>query len=85
MISCSGEVLFLRKFKARTLDALPNAIQCAFQAVSPSDCSGWFKSCDDLHHRNFQKEYLLTQHICLCRVRKKALGECSPSAFAFDA
>ena len=31
---------FLRKFKARTLDALPNAIQCAFQIVSPSDCSG---------------------------------------------
>ncbi|HRM79479.1 MAG TPA: transposase, partial [Gemmiger qucibialis] len=31
---------FLRKFKARTLDALPNAIQCAFQTVSPSDCSG---------------------------------------------
>ena len=31
---------FLRKFKARTLDALPNAIQCAFQAVSPYDCSG---------------------------------------------
>jgi len=55
MISCSGEVLFLRKFKARTLDALPNAIPCAFQAVSPSDCSGWFKSCDDLHYRNFQK------------------------------
>ena len=24
---------FLRKFKARTLDALPNAIQCAFQTV----------------------------------------------------
>ena len=40
---------FLRKFKARTLDALPNAIQCAFQAVSPSDCSGWFKFCDYLH------------------------------------
>ena len=36
---------FLRKFKARTLDALPNAIQCAFQIVSPSDCSGWFHSC----------------------------------------
>ncbi len=31
---------FLREFKARTLDALPNAIQCAFQTVSPSDCSG---------------------------------------------
>ena len=36
---------FLLKFKARTLDALPNAIQCAFQTVSPSDCSGWFRSC----------------------------------------
>ena len=36
---------FLRKFKARTLDALPNAIQCAFQTGSPSDCSGWFHSC----------------------------------------
>jgi len=36
---------FLRKFKARTLDVLPNAIQCAFQTVSPSDCSGWFHSC----------------------------------------
>ena len=36
---------FLRKFKARTLNALPNAIQCAFQTVSPSDCSGWFHSC----------------------------------------
>ena len=36
---------FLRKFKARTLDALPNAIQCVFQTVSPSDCSGWFHSC----------------------------------------
>ena len=43
----------------------------AFQAVSPSDCSGWFKSCDDLHYRNFQKECLSTQHICLCRVREK--------------
>lgn len=36
---------FLRKFKARTRDALPNAIQCAFQTVSSSDCSGWFHSC----------------------------------------
>ena len=40
---------FLRKFKARTLDALPDAIQRAFQTVSPSDCSGWFKFCDYLH------------------------------------
>lgn len=36
---------FLRKFKARSSDALPNAIQHAFQNVSPSDCSGWFRSC----------------------------------------
>ena len=35
----------LRKFKARSSDALPNAIQHAFQNVSPSDCSGWFRSC----------------------------------------
>lgn len=35
----------LRKFKARTLDVLPNTIQHAFQDVSPSDCSGWFRSC----------------------------------------
>ena len=35
----------LRKFKARTPDALPDAIQRAFQNVSPSDCSGWFRSC----------------------------------------
>lgn len=36
---------FLRKIKARTLDALPDAIQCAFQIVSPSGCSDWFHSC----------------------------------------
>ena len=36
---------FLRKFKARTLDALPDALQHAFQNVSPSNCSGWFRSC----------------------------------------
>jgi len=35
----------LRKFKARTLDALPNAIQNAFHAVTVSDCSGWFRFC----------------------------------------
>ena len=39
----------LRKFKVRTLDALPNAIQHAFQNVSPSDCAGWFMSCNYLH------------------------------------
>ena len=35
----------LRKFKARALDALPNAIQNAFHSVTISDCSGWFRSC----------------------------------------
>ena len=35
----------LRKFKARTLDALPDALQHAFHNVSPSNCSGWFRSC----------------------------------------
>ena len=36
---------FLRKFKARTLDALPNTIQNAFHSVTVSDCSGWFRFC----------------------------------------
>ena len=35
----------LRKFKARTLDALPNAIQNAFHSVTVSDSSGWFRFC----------------------------------------
>ena len=35
----------LRKFKARTLDDLSDAIQRAFQSISSSDCSGWFRSC----------------------------------------
>ena len=35
----------LRKFKARTLDVLPNAIQNAFHSVTVSDCSGWFRFC----------------------------------------
>ena len=39
----------LRKFKARTLEELPDAIQNAFCAVTAADCSGWFKSCDYLH------------------------------------
>ena len=39
----------LRKFKARTLEELPDAIQNAFRAVTAADCSGWFKSCDYLH------------------------------------
>lgn len=37
--------VFLLKFKVRTLDTLPNAVQHSFQTVSPSDCSGWFRSC----------------------------------------
>ena len=41
----SKEEPFLRKFKARMLDALPNAIQNAFHAVTVSDCSGWFRFC----------------------------------------
>ena len=40
---------FLRKFKARTLEELQDAIQNAFCAVTAADCSGWFKSCDYLH------------------------------------
>ena len=39
---------FLRKFKARTLEELQDAIQNAFCAVTAADCSGWFKSCDYL-------------------------------------
>ena len=35
----------LRKFKARTLETLPDAIQRAFRAVTPFDCSGWFRAC----------------------------------------
>ena len=35
----------LHKFKARTLNALPNAIQNAFHSVTVSDCSGWFRFC----------------------------------------
>ena len=35
----------LRKFKARTLETLSDAIQRAFRAVTPSDCSGWFRAC----------------------------------------
>ena len=46
---------FLRKFKARTLDTLPNAIQNAFHAVTVSDCSGWFRFCGYVLYRNFQK------------------------------
>ena len=36
----------LRKFKARTVEALPHAIQCAFQAVTQTDCVGGFALVD---------------------------------------
>lgn len=35
----------LRKFKVRTLETLPNAIQNAFRAVTPADRFAWFRSC----------------------------------------
>ena len=35
----------LRKYKARTADQLPDAIQIAFHSVTASDCYGWFDSC----------------------------------------
>ena len=35
----------LREFKARTVEALPHAIQGAFQVVTQTDCVGWFRSC----------------------------------------
>ena len=36
----------LRKLKARTADALPDAFQTAFAHISQSDCAGWFRSCN---------------------------------------
>ena len=39
----------LRKFKVRTLEILPNAIQNAFRAVTPADCFAWFRSCGYSH------------------------------------
>ena len=36
---------FLRKAKARTLDALENAIKDALATISASDALGWFASC----------------------------------------
>ena len=36
---------YLRKVKARTLDALQEAIKNALQAVTHSDAVGWFASC----------------------------------------
>lgn len=35
----------LRKYKVRSADELPLAIERAFAAISPSDCVGWFASC----------------------------------------
>ena len=35
----------LRKFKPGNLETLPDAIQRAIRAVTPSDCSGWFCAC----------------------------------------
>ena len=52
---------FLRKFKARTLDTLPDAIQHAFQNVSPSDCSavGFVRAAMRF---NFENCYILTKN-----------------------
>lgn len=72
MISCSGEVLFLRKFKARTLDALltahasSNLVMICTIAI-------------------FKKSAYQHSIFAFAGYEKKALGECSPSAFAFDA
>ena len=35
----------LLKFKARTVEALPHAIHCAFQTGTQIDYVGWFRSC----------------------------------------
>ena len=37
---------YLRKLKIRTVSELPDAIEKAFSAVRPSDCMGWFRSCN---------------------------------------
>lgn len=37
---------YLRKVKVRTASELPGAIERAFGAVCPSDCLGWFRSCN---------------------------------------
>ena len=37
---------YLRKVKVRTASELPGAIEKAFSTVRPSDCSGWFRSCN---------------------------------------
>ena len=36
---------FLRATKARTSDALDDAIEAAFQSVTPQDAASWFASC----------------------------------------
>ena len=72
MISCSGAVLFLRKFKARTMDALLTA-QAGSNLVMIRTIAIFKKSA--YQHSIF----------AFAGYEKKALGECSPSAFAFDA
>lgn len=42
---CSKVKALLRKCKARSVEALPNAIRKAFCAVTLSDCLSWFRSC----------------------------------------
>ena len=37
---------YLRKVKVHTASELPGAIEKAFSTVRPSDCSGWFHSCN---------------------------------------
>ena len=50
----------LRKFKARTLDTLPDAIQHTFQNVSPSNCSVGFVRA--AMRFNFENCYILTKN-----------------------
>lgn len=40
---------YLRKVKIRTTSELPEAIEKAISTVSPSDCLGWFRSCNYMH------------------------------------
>lgn len=37
---------YLRRVKVRTASELPDAIEKAFSTVRPSDCFGWFRSCN---------------------------------------
>ncbi|MBP3311142.1 MAG: IS630 family transposase [Butyricicoccus sp.] len=36
---------FLRKKKVRLAQDLPGAVRQAFDAITPQDCAGWFRSC----------------------------------------